>query len=358
MEKEFLLETLRDLATKEKDKPITRDYYRFCTKIADSEWVAHFGTYKEYRRAAGLEISRPENKAILDIATHASRDRLRELNIEKAGYEDNYTRPCKKRFQTVLVGSDVHDIDADPFWVRSFVDMAKRALPEVIVLNGDIFDLPEFSRFNQDPREFKLESRIKFVHLFLEKLRNVCPDATIYLIGGNHEHRLLKFLSFNAGNLIPFLADIHGMTVAKLFCLDRFQINYVDKSDLAACSIRDIHDELKNNYIILHDQVLFHHFPEGEKFGLPGAHGHHHKHIVHNHYSPQFGSYEWHQMGGGCARHASYCAGEKWSEGFMLCHLDIERKRTQFEYIDVTNQHAVAGGRWYGRTEEELKYWR
>ena len=56
MEKEFLLETLRDLATKEKDKPITRDYYRVCTKIADSEWVAHFGTYKEYRRAAANHL--------------------------------------------------------------------------------------------------------------------------------------------------------------------------------------------------------------------------------------------------------------------------------------------------------------
>ena len=148
MEKELLVETLRDLATKESDKQIIAITIG-SHKIADSEWIKFFGTYKEYRRAAGLELSRPENKAILDIAAHASKDELRELNIEKAGYAENYTRPCKKRFQTVLVGSDVHDIDADPFWIRSFTDMAKRATQDIIVLNGDIFDLPEFSRFNK-----------------------------------------------------------------------------------------------------------------------------------------------------------------------------------------------------------------
>jgi hypothetical protein len=358
MEKYQLLEIMKNAVTDNPDKPITRDFYRVATKIPDSEWVAHWGTFKEYRRAAGLEPSRQENKIHLDIATHASRDKLRELNVEKAAWAGNYIRPCNKRFQVVLVGSDMHDIDCDPFWLRTFLDTARRAMPEIIVLNGDLFDLPEFSRFTNDPRLYKMESRVKFVHKFLEKLRNICPDATIYFVGGNHEHRIIKYLSFNAIHVIPFLADIHGMTIPKMFGLEKFQINYVDHSDLTAFSIRDINDELKNNYIVLHDMLLFHHFPEGEKMGMPGAHGHHHKHWVRNHYSPKFGSYEWHQTGGGCVRKASYCSGEKWSEGFLLCNMDIQAKRTQFEYIDVTNQHAVIAGQWYSRTPEEMVFWR
>ncbi len=357
MEKELLIETLRDLATKESDKQITRDFYRARTKIADSEWIKFFGTYKEYRRAAGLELSRPENKAILDIAAHASKDRLRELNIEKAGYAENYTRPCKKRFQTVLVGSDVHDIYADKFWMRLFVDTAERVQPSNIVLNGDIFDLPEFSRFNQDPREFHFIERIRFVHSFFEQLRNACPDATMYLIGGNHEHRLLKYLSFNAANMIAFLSDIHGMTISSMLGLDKYQINYVDRTDLSAFSVRDINNELKKNYLVLNEQVMFHHFPEGQRMGMPGISGHHHKYAVYSYYSPLFGSYQWSQIGGGCFRHAEYCSAEKWSLGFMLCHLDTEIKRTTFEYIDCTNQVAVVCGKYYVRDEKELEHW-
>ena len=50
MEKEVLIETLRDLVVQTTDKPVTRDYFRITTKLADSEWVAHFGNWKEFRR--------------------------------------------------------------------------------------------------------------------------------------------------------------------------------------------------------------------------------------------------------------------------------------------------------------------
>jgi hypothetical protein len=81
--------------------------------------------------------------------------------------------------------------------------------------------------------------------------------------------------------------------------------------------------------------------------GIPGANGHHHKHLVRHAYSPHFGPYEWHQLGSGHRRQASYCAGEKWSNGFLLTHVDTHTKRSQFEYIDVSHGHAFVGGKLY-----------
>jgi hypothetical protein len=98
--------------------------------------------------------------------------------------------------------------------------------------------------------------------------------------------------------------------------------------------------------------LMAHHFPQGREMGYPGFNGHHHKHIVWPFYSPAFGSTEWHQLGCGHERAATYCAGEKWAMGFLLCHVDTHKKYTQFEYVEIRD-HAVIGGRWYNRLPSE-----
>jgi UDP-2,3-diacylglucosamine pyrophosphatase LpxH len=81
------------------------------------------------------------------------------------------------------------------------------------VLNGDIFDLPEFSKYTQDPRHFAPVERIKWVHQFLNDLREAAPDAQIDFVEGNHEFRLLRHLSEATPALMTVLADLHGMTI-------------------------------------------------------------------------------------------------------------------------------------------------
>jgi hypothetical protein len=87
--------------------------------------------------------------------------------------------------------------------------------------------------------------------------------------------------------------------------------------------------------------------------GIPGASGHHHKHLVWTAYSPVHGPWEWHQLGCGHQREASYCAGEKWGQGFLLAHADTRTKRTQFEYADLSHPGAMVGGKFYERTAAE-----
>jgi hypothetical protein len=247
----------------------------------------------------------------------------------------------------------LHDKECDPFLRRVLLAAAKRLEPEVIVLGGDIFDLPEFSRWTQDPREWDVVGRIRWVHSFLRDLREAAPDAEIRLIEGNHEFRLLRHLAEATPALRTLLADLHGMTVPGLLGLDAFQVNYIAPADLKAWNERELKQELKRNWTNVFDCFIVHHYPDGRNLGYPGCNGHHHRHLTFSAYSPIFGAFEWHQLGAGHRRSCTYTDGEKWGNGFLIAHLDTHKRRTAFDYVDTTHDHAVAGGEFYFRTPEE-----
>ncbi len=351
--KDECIEELWRLVKENPDSIISRNYFRVNSSLAESSWNRFFGTWHEFKRQAGIVLTRHAHRLEMDIAKHASVDIQRDMNREKGQWEGAYRKPSGKRFQSVLVISDLHDVNCDEFVRRVFLETANRLQPEKIVLNGDCFDCPEFSRFTQDPREFQLIERIKWVHAFLSDIREICPDTEIIFIEGNHEARLLKHMAEATQGLKVILSDLHGFTVPKLLGLDRFEVNFIARADLTAWTERDIRQQLRKNYVVLWDSVLFGHFPEQRQMGYPGANGHCHKHIVWAAYNPSFGPFEWHQTGCGHVREASYMAGEGWSNGFLIGHVDTANKRTQFEYVDLSHPHAFVGGKWYERSEDE-----
>ncbi|WP_278634294.1 hypothetical protein [Sutterella wadsworthensis] len=332
---------------------ITRAMFRDNTTLPERVWAYHFGTFNEFRRHAGVLEMRGVSQYRNQTAKHSASDVYRALNEEKAGWGEKYLRDNPTRYKTILAVSDLHDIDVDPFFLRVLIDTARRVQPDVISIVGDLFDLPEFGKYTVDPREWNAVERIKFVHnAILKPLREVCPDAQIDLIEGNHEARILRLLADATPALRSVLSDLHGMSIQTLLGLDKFQVNYISKSDLAAWTKADLNKEVANNYRIYYDSVLFHHMPQGESMGMPGCHGHHHRHKVNSHFSPVFGHYEWHQLGCGHKRSASYCEGERWGMGFALINVDTKTKQTVFDYIPVSD-FAVSGGLWYYRRDDE-----
>ncbi len=345
---------LRAMAEREPERAISRNYYRVHGKYAESVWSAWAGTFNEFKRQAGIVLTRQQHMLEKEIAKHASVDHYRRLAAEREDWADKYVRENPNRFKTMLVCSDLHDVEIDRFYLRVLIDTARRAQPDVIVLNGDIFDLPEFGKYGVDPREWDVVGRIKFAHEnILQPLREACPESQIDFIEGNHEARLLRQLADATPALRAVLSDLHGMTVGKLLGLEQFEINYIAKADLAAWTKRDFSKELGNNYKVYFDSVLCHHFPHARQMGMPGINGHHHSHQVWSHFSPIYGAYEWHQLGAGHRRSASYTEGEKWSTGFAIVNVDTFTKQTNFDYIAVTD-FAVSGGKWYHRQAGEM----
>jgi len=347
-------EILRKMAESNPTKVISRNFFRVYSPIAESVWNAHFGTFHEFKRQAGIVLTRQQHNLEKEIAKHASVDHYRKFGAERLEWGGKYLFPREGRWKTLLFASDLHDKEIDPFFLRVFLDVAKRLRPDVAAIVGDLFDLTEFGKYTVDPREWDPSGRIKFAHnKIIGPLREACPDSQIDVIEGNHEGRLLRHLADATPALRTILADLHGMTLSDLFALKKFQVNYVAAADLAAYTKRDFDDELAKNYRIYFDTVMAHHFPYARDMGMPGVNGHHHKHIVWSMFNPQFKAYEWHQMGAGHKRHASYCEGEKWHNGFAICYVDTVTRATTFDYIAVTD-FAVAGGKFYHRTKDEV----
>jgi hypothetical protein len=85
---------------------------------------------------------------------------------------------------------------------------------------------------------------------------------------------------------------------------------------------------------------------------MPGWNGHHHKHIVWTQHNPKYGTYEWHQLGGGHMRKAHYCDGQKWSNGFLIATCNKENGSSNFDYVQ-THEFAISAGKVYERNEDE-----
>lgn len=350
--KEECIEDLRQLAIANPEISISRNYYRIYGKYAESVWSAWAGTFEEFKRQSSLKLTRQQHGLERHIAKHASVDHYRRMNEERANYGGLYLRPTGSRFKTVIITSDLHDEEMDPFFRRVLTDTIERVQPDAFCIGGDGLDLPEFGKYSVDPRDWGPMRRINYMHSFLSDLREVSPDMQIDWLEGNHEYRLLRHLGDSTPALKVILEELHGMTIRKLLGLDRFQVNYIAKADLSAYRERDITKEIGRNYHIYYDCLLVHHFPEGRNMGLPGVNGHHHKHISWPHFSPVYGAYEWHQLGCGHMRDASYCSGEKWHMGFMIANIDTWTRQVNFDYVPVTD-FAVSGGQWYRREKSE-----
>lgn len=344
---------LRQIAEDHPEQVISRNFFRNHADCSESTWNRYFGTFEEFKRQAGVKLSRQVHKLEREIAKHASVDHYRALTDERLDWGARYERKDKKRYKTILTVSDLHDKEIDPFFLRVLIDTAKRLQPDYIVLGGDVFDLPEFGKYTVDPREWDVVGRIKFVHEnILRPLREACPDAQIDLIEGNHEARLLRHLADQSPAMRTVLADLHGFTIGKLFGLEQFEVNYVAKGDLATWTARDFEREVANNYKIYEESFLVHHFPHARAMKLPGCNGHHHKHQVWPEFSPIYGAYEWHQLGAGHIRSASYCEGERWHNGLLIAHVDTHTHQTVMDYGQVTD-FACVGGRYYYRAANE-----
>lgn len=345
------VDNLRALAMANPEMVISRNWYRVHGIYAESVWNSHFGTFEEFKRQAGLKLTRQQHALERAIAKHASVDHYRVMNLDRADFSENYLRPKDGRFKTRIFCSDLHDEEMDPFYRRVLVDTIKRVQPDSFTIVGDGLDLPEFGKYGVDPRDWGPVRRIKFFHGFLGEVREVY-EGQIDHIEGNHEFRLLRHLADQTPALKTVLADLHGMSIRSLLGLDKFEVNYIAKADLGAWTERDIKKEVGKNYKVYDDAFLAHHFPEGRAMSMPGVNGHNHKHIVWPEYNPMFGAYEWHQMGCGHVRDASYCAGEKWHMGFLIAHIDTQTKQVISDYVQIAD-FACAGGKFYHRSELE-----
>jgi hypothetical protein len=341
------IEDLRALQAEQEEKHISRNFYRNHGKYADSVWSHYFGTFREFRRQAGIELSRQQHQLEVHTAKHASYDHYSDYyEKEVLPFHNKYNVvPLPGKIKTMLICSDLHDEEIDEFCLEVFIDTCLKTQPDHIVFNGDIYDLYEFSRYSQDPRHCNMEKRFKFVRERIFKpIREACPNAQIDFIMGNHEHRLIKHLADRSPFVRILLGDILDLSFSDIFGLDEFKINWYSKSDLKAFTPRDINNSLKKNYKIFYDcYVVCHQWDKG--FGMSGTNGHHHQVKVESDYSVMKGPTTWVQTPGMHQLDAEYLDNTcKWNLGFLKVYINTETKNVIQLPISVHSNWAIVEG--------------
>lgn len=358
--KEDCIEDLREVADTVTLGAITRNYYREHGHYSDSTWNSFFGTFQEFRRQADLELTRHQHKLERQIAKHAAHDHYKVFyEKEYTPYFMKYQKPLPQDgIRKIMIISDLHDKECDEFTLSTFISECIRKQPDVIVLNGDIYDLLEFSRYSVDLRDIDIVGRFEYVwNNVFAPLRNGCPNAQIDFVIGNHEFRLIKLLADATPNIRVLLSDVVGLQLKDIFKLDEYEINLVSKFDLGAFSNKDIENELKRNYQIYYGCYVVCHEPDKNLMIMSGTNGHHHRleHSSNAFPSPDTGKTHqvtWVQTPAGHKKDASYIQNMcKWNTGFLEATINVDTKEVVQKIHQTFDTWAECDGIIYRRSD-------
>jgi predicted phosphodiesterase len=141
-------------------------------------------------------------------------DREPTIEIDMSGIGEADTAPATNRIGLVL--SDVHTPSHDKRCVAAVCEYAADLRPHILVLNGDILDFEEISKYSQGNVALLEGKRIgaswKAANEFLDQVIGACGDrlSEIHWVSGNHENRLTRWL--NSGSNAVF-ADDFGLSI-------------------------------------------------------------------------------------------------------------------------------------------------
>jgi len=317
-----------------------------------------FGSNEMALRAAGLVQDEPEILSRTDklIRRHtAIRQERRSIQesfrSELLPWVGKYDRDHKD-IVTIMWRSDDHGPFVDVYCDSVFWAAAKRIQPDIIIFGGDNADFWEVSRHSKDPSRLDdLQGEIDFVKkMFFARAREVCPNAQVDWILGNHELRLFRYLA----DVSPALASLECLQFSKLFSLDDLEINLVARESFLTPKAKG------ENYKLYFDLFAGTHgvklgphpaMKELQTYGLSGCSGHVHR-FTNFSQRNLHGYHRWISSGAMC----ELKLGEEyipdlidWTQGFPIIHIDRKAQRVFIEYCDLTSGMACIGGVYYKR---------
>lgn len=101
--------------------------------------------------------------------------------------------------QRMLVLSDIHFPYHDREALMVALREGRKREVDSILLNGDILDFYQLSKFSKDHRKPSIRAELDVFRYFIDQLKQRFPDAVIYFKFGNHEARLDRWTKENAG---------------------------------------------------------------------------------------------------------------------------------------------------------------
>lgn len=154
------------------------------------------------RRIEG-KIGEEHRKSIRDKSLVITEERPRNpYNLPDSEEQDFTPYKIPKECKRILLLSDIHipyhSIEA----VTLALDYGRKKKIDTIILNGDVIDFYQLSRFEKDPRKRSFAHELEATMSFLQTLRKLFPLAKIIYKCGNHDLRLQKYLMVKAPELL------------------------------------------------------------------------------------------------------------------------------------------------------------
>lgn len=334
----------------------SRDEYRQHGQVSDRQIRNAFPTFSHALRAAGMEPKQDRIKQSPIVRRHETAVQRHDDKTEMFKHFESQILPWVGKYEKphrgvlqIMVRGDDHSQWVDPWCDEVFWAEAKRSQPDVIVFNGDLFDFYQVSAHDKNPRRLMtMQSEIDFVVAkFFRRARELCPNAQIEFVLGNHELRLFRYLC----NEAPALASLRCLRFDELFSLKDYEINLVARpSFLNARAGKDVDNFKRFGPVTITHGTRTGAHPADKEFGVYGTSGisnHIHRNTIHRKRNLH-GNHLWITNGAMC----QLKSGEEyisdfidWNNGFTRAHIDGQHFFA--EYADLSSPIACIGGTYY-----------
>jgi len=142
--------------------------------------------------------------------------------------DNEVSEPLVIDHRNTLILSDVHLGFHDRTALECAINYGSKNRVDSVILNGDILDMYQLSRFDKTPNKGSIVNEIKLCREFFKLLRDVFPKATIYFKKGNHEERYDKYFASNAKEVYGF----DDFVLEKILHCDKYDIIPIEDRQL------------------------------------------------------------------------------------------------------------------------------
>jgi predicted phosphodiesterase len=232
--------------------------------------------------------------------------------------EETKYEPFHIKEKKIAVLSDVHIPYHSVPALSAGLDFIQAEKPSAILLNGDILDFYQLSRFGKDPRKRSVAHELQAARDFLDVLSQF--GAKIYYKIGNHEERYQHYLMAKA----PELLGVQEFELQHLLGLNERGIDLIgDKRIIKANDLNIVHGHEFGQSIFSPVNVARGLFLRGKVSAMQG-----HNHSVSEHTESNMNGdivTTW-SLGCLCELNPAYLPINKWSHGFAIVDLSDNGK--------------------------------
>lgn len=234
---------------------------------------------------------------------------------------DKYIVPIA--YNNILVIGDIHIPYHDEEALTAALDWGLEHNVNCIILNGDIVDFYQISRFIKSPRNTTVKVELEMLREFLNNLRAMFPNAKIIYKEGNHEKRLETYMRSNAKELY----DVLDYKLPDLINFAELCIDYVENERIImAGRVNIIHGhEVPGNR---QARVAYQIFQRTQENTIVGHSHVADKFIVSTINDSLRGAWAVPCL---CDLHPEYARINRWTHGFLRLHIIDENKFKVFQ---------------------------